>query len=71
MKLIFHNYKDWSELKLSNGLEPAFPGNPARSSRDDGGVGERPSPGHAASLVPVDPGVVLLDLCLWGARKDI
>lgn len=42
----------------------AGPGNPAGSSRDDGGVGERSSPGHAASLVPVDPGVVLLDLGL-------
>ena len=43
------------------------PGHPAGGGgRDDGGVGKRPGPGHAAGLVAVDPGVVLLDLGLRG-----
>ena len=58
---------------LSHGSEPAVvPGHPAGGGggRDDGGVGERPGPGHAAGLVADDPGVVLLDLGLREGRSS-
>ena len=49
------------------------PGHPGArgGGRDDGGVGERPGAGHAARLVAVDPGVVLVDLSLRSGNRFV